>query len=282
MKAPGVFFRCRTFQLWRKRKPTQSRNETGTLLVLRRFFDSGEVYEVAVGLSSHRHSIQYNIGLLIQARSTTAQIPIPPIKKEEYRETGLGTENTAPIAMVDRMAGWLKIAAEGCVSQTHQAIATSIQTHSYLALNWQCGQIERQLTCRDRRFPTPAQRQNASRDRRAVMKLSRGGGSAGPVRQDTSTRFAQWKKSPNTVLTRARAHSRNGGENGASVTTTHLFWPNQRRKPDASLPISLRNLTLSAEAVAPQLTVPTAVSDRVSVLKQTLAAQTANRLHPPS
>jgi hypothetical protein len=29
----------------------------------------------------------------------------------------------------------------------------------------------------------------------------------------------------------------NGGENGASVTTRHVFWPNQRRNPAALLPI---------------------------------------------
>jgi hypothetical protein len=125
------------------------------LLVLRRFFDAGEVYEVAVGLSPHRHSIQYSIGLLTQARSMTAQIPIPPIKKEECRETGLRTENTAPIAMADRMAGWLKIAAEGCASQTTEAIATSIQTHPYLALNWQQAAAKIRHTSIDRRFPTP-------------------------------------------------------------------------------------------------------------------------------
>ena len=39
-----------------------------------------------------------------------------------------------------------------------------------------------------------------------------------------------------------RNTSRNGRENRALVTTSHLFWPNQRRKAASSLPIRLRNL----------------------------------------
>jgi hypothetical protein len=61
--------------------------------------------------------------------------------------------------------------------------------------------------------------------------------------------FRRPKNSPYTAnigfLFRWRNTSRNsignGGKNGASVTTSHVFWPNQRRRGACLLPIRLRN-----------------------------------------
>jgi hypothetical protein len=101
-------------------------------------------------------------------------------------------------------------------------------------------------------------------------------------------RFACRKSYPNTAAARVlleligtETDAEMETQIGAPVTTSHLFEPNQRRMIVPSLPISLRNLSLSAEAVAPQLTGRTAGSNRVSGLRQTLAAHTAKRLHPP-
>jgi len=60
--------------------------------------------------------------------------------------------------------------------------------------------------------------------------------------QDRSPRQ---RNPPNTVDTEWflcwRNTIGNGGGNGASVTTSHVFWPNQQRKGTSLLPIWLRN-----------------------------------------
>jgi len=53
--------------------------------------------------------------------------------------------------------------------------------------------------------------------------------------------FSQRNNLSNTGDTPPLPKRRNGRELGALVTTTHLFWPNQRRKPASSLPSWLRN-----------------------------------------
>jgi hypothetical protein len=61
----------------------------------------------------------------------------------------------------------------------------------------------------------------------------------------TKHRFRRLKSFGNTAATplllRWRNTSRNRGENDASVTTSHLFSPNQRREAALLLPIWLRN-----------------------------------------
>ena len=175
MKAPSVFFWSSNISAMEKAKANTKQRRTWDSLGAAKFFYPGEVYQVAVRLSPHRYSIQHSTCLLTQARPSKAQIPIP------CRETGLKTENTAPIAMADRMAGSVKIAAARCASQTPEAIAPSIQSGSYLALNWQQAAAKVRHTSIGRRFPTP------------------------------------------------------------QPTTSHLFWPNQRRNAASLLPIWLRN-----------------------------------------
>jgi len=71
--------------------------------------------------------------------------------------------------------------------------------------------------------------------------------SAAPVcEMDAETdRFSRPKNSSYTAAARIVLRWGNGDENGdencGSVTTTHLFWPNQRRRAAWSIPNSLRN-----------------------------------------
>jgi hypothetical protein len=121
--------------------------------------------------------------------------------KKERCDIGVTAENRATKGIADRMPKSAQIAVDACANRTRARIGISIETGSYLALNWQCGQIERQLTCRDRRFPTPLQRRSSNE-------------------RETGGEHAL-----GTV----------------DVTTTHLFRPNQRRRATSLLPIWIRN-----------------------------------------
>jgi hypothetical protein len=72
----------------------------------------------------------------------------------------------------------------------------------------------------------------------------------------TGDRFPQRKNSPNTAhawtLARWRNRGGNRGQDGSSVTTNHLFWPNQRRRAASLLPIWIRNSDVSRPRVRPE------------------------------
>jgi hypothetical protein len=157
MKARRIFSSGRNVSSMEKTKcQKEPKRNLRALVMLRRFFDTGEGYKVgAAALAPRRRSIQHSTRVPTQACLPTAQIPIPPIKKDECRETGMTTENTAQKAVADCTAGSGTIAAARCANRTRVRIGTSTQTRSYLALNWQRGQVNAGFTSRDRRFHTP-------------------------------------------------------------------------------------------------------------------------------
>jgi hypothetical protein len=76
-------------------------------------------------------------------------------KKRRISDTGVTTENTAPKTIADHISELEQNAAKRKANRTRARIATSTQTRSYLALNWQRGQVNAGFTSRDLRFPTP-------------------------------------------------------------------------------------------------------------------------------
>ncbi len=77
------------------------------------------------------------------------------IKKDESRDTGVATEKKAAKVNADGKPETGQIAPARRASPIPNAIATSIDIESYLAIKWQSVRSEGGFTCRDRRFPTP-------------------------------------------------------------------------------------------------------------------------------
>jgi hypothetical protein len=110
MKRRPYFFAVRRFTYGENQMPKQSKDETGSLVTLRRFFDAGEVYKMGVGLSLQRHSIQHSTCLLTHALSTTAQISVPANKKGRMQGDRCEDGKHGAKEVADGMAGLGKIA----------------------------------------------------------------------------------------------------------------------------------------------------------------------------
>jgi hypothetical protein len=99
------------------------------------------------------------------------------------------------------------------------------------------------------RNPIPALKKESQRSSIPAQKKQLGFFNACSFKIDvafgTGDRFPQRKNSPNTAhawtLARWRNRGGNRGQDGSSVTTRHMFWPNQRGKATFLLPIWLRN-----------------------------------------
>ena len=78
------------------------------------------------------------------------------IKKDESRDTGVATEKKAAKVNADGKPERGQIAPARRANPIPNAIATSIDIESYLAIKWQLVRSEGGFTCRDRRFPTPS------------------------------------------------------------------------------------------------------------------------------
>jgi hypothetical protein len=85
----------------------------------------------------------------------SAQILYPHKKKDESRDTDVGTENIRPKAVCDRRSDSQRIVAGRTATRANKPATTP-----YLAINWQRGCINTRFTSRDPRFPTPRQRRN--------------------------------------------------------------------------------------------------------------------------
>lgn len=73
-------------------------------------------------------------------------------------------------------------------------------------------------------------------------------------------RFSRPKNSAYTQVSPFLFRWRNRVKNVALVTTSHMFWPNQRRRTTSLLPIRLRNSTLRAVNVTTQVALGAGVS----------------------
>ena len=104
---------------------------------------------------------QYRVFLPTAAimNTPTGRIPAPPmtarkfytsIKKDESRDTDVGTENIRPKAVCDRRSDSGRIVAGQTATGANKPATTL-----YLAIDWQRGHINTRFTSRDRRFPTP-------------------------------------------------------------------------------------------------------------------------------
>jgi hypothetical protein len=71
------------------------------------------------------------------------------IKKDESRDTDVGTENIRPKALCDRRSDSERIVAGQTATRANKPATL------YLAINWQRGHINTRFTSKDRRFPTP-------------------------------------------------------------------------------------------------------------------------------
>jgi hypothetical protein len=76
-------------------------------------------------------------------RSTTSRKSYNRVKKEELRDTGVSTENTAPKAVADRMPGLAQIAAQRNANRTHTRIEHRLR-HVHI---WQLIGNEQASTC---------------------------------------------------------------------------------------------------------------------------------------
>jgi len=92
------------------------------------------------------------------------------------------------------------------------------------------------------RNPIPAQKKQPEFYSTSSFKID--------VAFGTGNRFPQRKNSSNRTHAWALVCWGNGGGNGhqsgSAVTTSHLFWPNQRRNARSLLPIWLRNFDFAA------------------------------------
>lgn len=93
-------------------------------------------------------------------------------------------------------------------------------------------------------FPSTAEQKSGGRKVILFLSSSRRRLAADEILPEKD-RFSRQKNSPYTAATPLVLRRRNRVSFGSSVTTSHLFWPNQRRKVDCRLPNSLRNPILA-------------------------------------
>jgi hypothetical protein len=98
-----------------------------------------------------RQSSQQRICLRTDAEpSITARESYTRVKKEESCDTDLNAKNMTLKAIYDRVPDSRQTIVTQIAKRTHKPIRTP-----YLAINWQRGNINAQLTWQDQRFPTP-------------------------------------------------------------------------------------------------------------------------------
>jgi hypothetical protein len=133
-----------------------SRETTRRTEVSRRLITPARVFcDAGAALSPYRprQSSRQRTCLRTDAEpSITARESYTRLKKGESRETGVRAKNTAPKAIYDRVPDSQQIIVAQTAKRAHKPVRTP-----YLAINWQRGNINAQLTWQDQRFPSPQQ-----------------------------------------------------------------------------------------------------------------------------